>query len=279
MRRRVLGARLRELRERRGHTGEEAAASVDRSASWLSRVETGRTGIRSRELSDLLDFYRLDDPAARAELEGLAQNSHAPAWWDKYRPSLIESYAVYIGLEAAASRLRIFDSVVVPGILQVEAYARVVLRDGPRSLSSRVVEDRLRARMERRSVLTSSRLRDLSVVVEEAVVRRPFGGGRIFVDQLDHLLAVGAYPNVGLQLLPFTRTLPGLIPSQFTILDFPDDTPPVVYVEGPVGGSYEGSAEQYIELFDRLQARSLSRADTAIHIQQVRREISDRREP
>src|SRR5262249_53574013 len=62
VRRRRLGLILRGLRERQGLTGEQVGAELERSGSWVSRVETGRVGLRTRDLSDLLDVFRVTDP-------------------------------------------------------------------------------------------------------------------------------------------------------------------------------------------------------------------------
>ena len=73
VRRRRLGLILRGLRERAGLTGDEVAAAMERSGSWVSRVETGRVGLRARDLADLLSLYRVEDSAVRSQLQALAR--------------------------------------------------------------------------------------------------------------------------------------------------------------------------------------------------------------
>ncbi|MBT8227854.1 MAG: helix-turn-helix domain-containing protein [Dactylosporangium sp.] len=75
LRRRRLGLALRALREAAGRTGDEAGTAVERSGSWISRIETGRVGLRVRDLRDLYDFYGMTDASRLAELETLARDS------------------------------------------------------------------------------------------------------------------------------------------------------------------------------------------------------------
>ena len=58
VRRRRLGLILRGLREKANLTGEDVGIAIERSGSWVSRVETGRVGLRGRDLNDLLELYR-----------------------------------------------------------------------------------------------------------------------------------------------------------------------------------------------------------------------------
>src|SRR4051794_32457565 len=120
--RRRLGRLLRDLRERRDLNGDEAAAAVERSASWLSRIESGQAGLRQRELRDLLDLYGLTDAGRRTELEQMADAGRQRAWWSEYADALAPSFLRYVGLEADAASILVFEDRVMPGLLQSPAY-------------------------------------------------------------------------------------------------------------------------------------------------------------
>src|SRR5689334_15072913 len=101
-------------------TGEEVGVAIERSASWVSRVETGRVGLRGRDLRDLLDIYRVDDPTVVEELLGLAREGKQRGWWSRYADTLSGPYATYIGFESEASELLTYHTLIVPGLLQTE---------------------------------------------------------------------------------------------------------------------------------------------------------------
>src|SRR5690349_13373345 len=128
LQRRRLGQALRRLRDQAKLTGDEAGQAVERSGSWISRVEAGRVGVRLRELRDLFELYGLTNAREREDLEALAQSGKRRGWWSSY--GLPESYAVYVGLEDEAESLRMYHNLVVPGLFQTERYMRAVFQRG-----------------------------------------------------------------------------------------------------------------------------------------------------
>jgi transcriptional regulator with XRE-family HTH domain len=271
VRRRRLGLVLRDLREARRITGEHAAREVERSASWLSRIETGRIGLRLRELHDLLDLYRVEDQQVRDELEVLAREGRQRGWWSKYGESLPQPYSIYVGFEAEASALWIYETMVVHGLLQTEDYARAMFQLGTESLDSQVVEDRVKVRMDRQAVLYRPDPLRLSVVLEEAVLHRSFGGRDVLRGQLECLVRVTERKNVEICVVPFGRGIPTAGAGPFTVVQFADSDPKIVYVEGLTGGTYEEGehAELYVALFDHLRSVALSTTESTDMIKRV----------
>ena len=155
VRRRRLGLILRGLRERAGLTGEEVGTAIERSGSWVSRVETGRVGLRSRDLNDLLELYGVRDQALRDELLALAREGKQRGWWSKYADTLAGPYATYIGFESEAAELLVYETLVVHGLLQTEEYARAIFGAAmlPRNTGD-MVERKVKVRMERQELLT-----------------------------------------------------------------------------------------------------------------------------
>jgi transcriptional regulator with XRE-family HTH domain len=266
VRRRRLGLRLRELREALNITGAQAGAEVDRSASWISRVELGRIGLRPRELAVLLDLYKVERPGVRAELEELAQEGRQRAWWSRYRDSLPEPYLVYLGLEAEAESVWSYEGAVIPGLLQTEEYARAIHRDGLPPLDDRLIEDRVFVRMTRQQVLEAPRRLRLDAIVDEAAIRKPIGGVRVLREQLIHLQLVAKRPNVTFGVVPLGSSMPAAVLS-ITVLEFGIEEPRVVYVEDHGGGVFvRGTqADVYYATFDRIREVALGR-DESIHL-------------
>src|ERR1700690_4370577 len=74
VRRRLLGAALRRLREQAGLTLQDAAAVLACDRSKISRIETGQRGIRPQELHDLLAKYGIPE-SRRNTLAAIARKA------------------------------------------------------------------------------------------------------------------------------------------------------------------------------------------------------------
>src|SRR6201994_2624701 len=148
----VLGGHLRRLREESGITTERAALSIRGSHSKISRMEHGRVGFKERDIADLLTLYGVGPGDEREALLNLAREASTPGWWQRYTDILPHWVEPYFGLEAAASSIREYELQFVPGLLQVEHYARAVIRLGNLPSEEEVVR-RAQARMSRQEIL------------------------------------------------------------------------------------------------------------------------------
>ncbi|MBQ1076477.1 helix-turn-helix transcriptional regulator [Micromonospora sp. C31] len=104
-------------------------------------------------------------------------------------------------IEREAVSLRSYESVVLPGLLQTEAYARAVLTDGglfPRG----DVERHLAARLARQGILRQDEPPQFTAVIDEAVLRRPVGGRATMREQLGAVVAACAEPHVRVHVVP-----------------------------------------------------------------------------
>jgi transcriptional regulator with XRE-family HTH domain len=262
VRRRRLGLILRDLREQRGLTGEEVGASVERSNSWLSRIEMGKSGLRTRDLRDLLNLFEVTDVRLRAELEELAKAGKERGWWNKYGDAVTGPLSTFIGFEVDASEILAYESAVMPGLLQTEDYARALFTDGYPPESTEMINRKIKIRMQRQPRLTQepSPLK-LWAIIDESVLHRRVGSTAIMQAQLQHLRDAAQMPNVTLQVAPFTAgAYPGLV-RPFMILRFPlAADPDLAYTENFDGGTFaEGDdAHRYHEAFNHLRAAALS---------------------
>jgi transcriptional regulator with XRE-family HTH domain len=283
VRRRRLGLILRGLREKQGLTGEQVGAAVERSGSWVSRVETGRVGLRSRDLADLLDLFQVTESAVRDELTALAREGKQRGWWSKYADSMSGPYATYIGFEAEAAQLHVYETLTVHGLLQTEEYARALFRAALPVLDADAAERRVKVRLARQDGLFGGTPAsspqagplELWAIFDESVLHRRIGGGEVLLGQLKRLLQTTESPNVTVQILPFTAGAhPGMIGS-FTVIKFPVDDD-VVYVEGVTGDIFAESedARWYNLLFDHLLANALSPSESQIRIARAIEELT-----
>jgi hypothetical protein len=256
VRRMLLGAHLRRLREVRGVSREDAGWEIRASDSKISRMELGRVGFKERDVADLLTLYGVDDPDEREALLTLARQSNTPGWWHTYGDLLPSWFQSYLGLESSAALIRTYEVQFVPGLLQTRDYARSVIMLGHRSAGADEIERRVSLRMTRQELLTRPGTPRLWVVMDEAALRRPIGGPKVMRAQLESLIEVTKLPNVRLQVMPFESGGHAAAGGAFTILRFPDrDLPDVIYIEQLTSALYldkRDDVDHYFEAMERL---------------------------
>ena len=222
VRRRRLAAELRGIREDKGKSGDAVAAALKWSPSKISRYERARTGLRPREVERLLDYYEITGPR-RALLLGLAEDAAQKGWWEEFTDSLSEDYKQFIGLEHEATSMAIWHVDVVTGLLQTEDYARHII--GSYSQVERVAPGMIgrlvRVRMRRQQVLNRDGLQ-LSVVLDESVLKRRIGDEPVMYDQLMRLVKEADRPNLTLQVLPLDAQH-SVFGESFVIFSFGQD--------------------------------------------------------
>jgi transcriptional regulator with XRE-family HTH domain len=223
VRRRRLAAELREIREDRGKSGDSVATALRWSPSKISRYERARTGLRPREVERLLDYYQITG-ARRALLLGLAEDAAQKGWWEGFADSLSEDYRQFIGFEHEAASMAIWHVDVVTGLLQTEAYARHIITSYSRvePMPPGMIGRMVKVRMRRQQVLGREDLQ-LSVVLDESVLKRRIGDESVMYEQLQRLLREADRPNLTLRILPLNaqHTVFG---ESFVIFGFRDES-------------------------------------------------------
>jgi transcriptional regulator with XRE-family HTH domain len=202
VRRRRLAAELRAIRESKGKSGDAVAAALKWSASKISRYERARTGLRPREVERLLDYYGITGPR-RALLLTLAEDAAQKGWWEEFGDNLSEDYQQFIGLEYEATSMSIWHVDVVTGLLQTEAYARHIISSYSRvePVPPGMIGRMVNVRMRRQQVLDREGLQ-ISVVLDESVLKRRIGNDSVMYEQLQRLAQEAERPNLTLQILP-----------------------------------------------------------------------------
>jgi DNA-binding XRE family transcriptional regulator len=248
--RRKLGQTLRQLRERAGLTQERTAKQLERARATIGRMEDGVPDVRYRlrDVEDMLELYGADD-ATRELVLGMAKETAAQSrsWWHDYTGSeLPEWFSLYVTLEDYARIKRSYEPELVTGLLQTAAYAEEIIR-GPAYLTDEEeIRRRIKVRIARQSVLSRpSNPLGLSVILNEAVLRRPVGSPAVMAEQLQHLLDASRRDNVTVRILPFSAGIHGGMTSgAFTLLDFPRGRdgeslePPMAYLDTLTGAMY-----------------------------------------
>jgi transcriptional regulator with XRE-family HTH domain len=272
----LLGAQLRRLREAADIPAEQAGYEIRGSRSKISRMETGRTAPKLRDVEDLLTLYGVTDEHARDRVTALTARSQQPAWWTRYNDVLPDWFETYLALESAAVSIRSFETQFVPGLLQTEEYARAVTRLGHQTAPDREIERRAGLRMRRQELLAGQRPPRVWAMLDEAVLRRPIGGAPVMRAQLRRLAEQAQQPGVRLQVVPFALGGHAGAGGSFSILRFEEqDLPDVVYIEQLTSALYldqRPDVEHYLEVADQLSGEALNPANTIRFLDQAARE-------
>jgi transcriptional regulator with XRE-family HTH domain len=281
--RRQLGRYLRDLRQQQRLTVRAAAERLEWSEAKIWRIETGQVSLRSLDVEAMCKIYGASTELTEA-LMGLAKETKARGWWHSYGDVIPEGFDVYIGLEEAASTFSWYESELVPGLLQTEAYAHTLIEADNPGVDEREIDRRVHVRLARQALLTRvTAAPELRVVLNEAIVRRPVGGTDVMGGQLHRLLEVSDLPNVSLRVMPFNAGLHhGIMSGPFVILRFPlngdgkETEPPTVYVDGFTGALYldkTNEIERYNQAFSDIWDSALDEAASRELLHQASRKL------
>ncbi|MDH6111638.1 transcriptional regulator with XRE-family HTH domain [Kitasatospora sp. MAP12-15] len=262
VRRRMLGAELRKIREGLAITVDEAADRLGWHQSKVSRVENGRSGVRPHEVGTLLDVYEVTDPQTREALATLARDGKRRVWWQPYSDVLSQRYASFISFEAEAVAARNYQTTLIPGLLQTSEYARAVTR----GLQPDTPPDQLDALVSVRLARQNAALRrqdplKLWAIVDEAALHRVMGNEATMIKQLRHLNEASEEPNITVQVVPLRAGANAGMLGAFVILEFPiRGDLDVVCTESLTSSLYleqEDDLRKYGQAFDLLRAAAL----------------------
>ena len=253
-RRRELGFMLRSLRVGSGLTSQQVADRLGVSRWKVSRLETGQRGASQADIALLCDLYQVGEEH-RSRLIELAAEGKERAWWSRRLPD-----ADYVGLEAEAESICDYGLAVVPGLLQTPDYARALVRAGGPILTSKVVEDRVQARMARQGRLLSGAIPGFAAVLDESVLHRVVESPAVMFAQLRQLLEMSRLPNVTIRVVPYDAgTVPAGV-NKFIILRFArPGIANVVFIEDLTTHRYlaaPNDVETYSVVFQTLTALS-----------------------
>ncbi len=237
----------------------EALSDVVRiSRSHLARIETAEA-MPPPSLPAMLDAAFGTDGIFE-ELYRLARREIHP---DKYRR--------WMGLEARARVIDEYSGQLVTGLVQTEDYARALFQTYDPRRSPEKIEELWTARLSRQAHLRDNPPPDHSVILDEAALRRSFGGPAVMRAQLARLIDLTLTPTSTLQVVPFEHGGHPLAGGSLELLTLEDGTQ-VVWEEGFASGTLLEDPERVRHrrwAYDRLRACALSPRDSAAFIRSV----------
>ncbi|MGW1717988.1 helix-turn-helix domain-containing protein [Streptomyces sp. NPDC002156] len=194
---RMVAALAKALREQAGLTQEELGKLIGYTASAISAMETC-----AQPASDKM-LVKLEEVLGN----GLGVFEKARKWM------LMEKYPVRFrgaaALERGAVTISSYATFVIDGIFQTEPYAQALIRGGFPAVSDQKREELVEARLARRALFDRDSAPMIELILEEGVLRRPFGSWDIMRDQMRSLAEDAQRENVCLQVLPTDRGLRG----------------------------------------------------------------------
>jgi transcriptional regulator with XRE-family HTH domain len=262
---RLIGASLREHRERAGWTIEEAARFLGCDRSKVSRIEAGARGVIPAEVARLLDEYAAD-PGGREALLALASAGTGRGWWEDFRALLSAGYRDFMATEHAATHITIYAPVAIPELLHTRDYARALAAG---QVPACVQDQAVAATMARQKAILAARPTQVSVLLAAAALRQRPADATVIRDQLRYLADLTeAHPRVKIELLPLTASLHAAGGSgTFTILGFSHDpAPTLVLADGPGGGAFlddQHATAAYQRAYEELRPLALASGESA----------------
>ncbi len=275
--RRRLRTELRRARQDADLTQDQVATEMDWSLSKLIRIENGSVSISRNDLLALLPLYGIRDKAEVQRLIELARAARQPSWWSKYRGEVPPAFYSYLEYEAAASAIRLYESFLVPGLLQTRDYAHRAISVYKGNFSSKTIQTRLEIRMARQQLLEQGKPPRMHFILDEAVIRLLLGDERVREEQIEKLIEMAGRPAVTIEIVPFSAGLHRGLGETFTLLEFRDTSDDdVLYFENARDAlfSHDDSEEVvlYQEIFGDLRKISLGVKGSMEYLNRIRAE-------
>ncbi|MBB6170649.1 transcriptional regulator with XRE-family HTH domain [Nocardiopsis mwathae] len=251
-------------------TVEQAAERLEWSRARLGHIETGR---RKKplitDIKALLDLYKVTDPREREAILNLTRQARETAWWTSYDDVFTGRFP---GFEAAAATISTYEPSLIPGLLQTSEYIAAITK-ATLIYSGDDIQRVIDARLKRQEILTSPDQPELRAVIDEAALLR-LGDGQLMAGQVQHLIKVAEDTgnSVTIQVLEIGAGLHPGGESAFVLMDFDEETSPVVYLETSTDGLYledAGEVERYRKLFRNIQEAALTPDRTLAYLKNM----------
>ncbi|UUU40764.1 helix-turn-helix domain-containing protein [Streptomyces sp. NBC_00162] len=254
----LLGAELRVARERAGLSQAELGEPLFVSGSFIGQLEAGTRRMHiefARQIDDILDTNGF-----------FARNCGAAA-----KSKYPDHFAAAAEAEALATSIREYAPLIIPGLLQTEAYARAVCRAYQPTATVETIDELVTNRLARAALLTDPTTPLFWCVVDEAVLRRTVGGAAVMAEALVHIANLIRSHRIIVQVLPFSAGAHASTGGSIKLMAF-EDAPPLAYSQGNgTGLLFDDPAEvnRHSLTYDLLTASALPPHESLALIESV----------
>ncbi|MFF7200830.1 Scr1 family TA system antitoxin-like transcriptional regulator [Streptomyces sp. NPDC008141] len=242
------GAELRRLREDNRLSQEQLGEWVFCSGAYIGQFEAAKRRPQ-QDMSRLLDGV-LGSGEHLQRLCRLAQESKHP-----------EYFADAAELEKEALTISEYAPLLIPGLLQTEAYARGITRATQPFAADEVVERHVTVRLERARRLDDPSGPELWAIVHEAALHVVVDEPSVMREQLEQLAEQARdHHRVMVQVLPFAAGPPPLTHGTAIVMTFAD-SPAIVYTESAHSGQLidePALVSKFQKSYDLVRAAALS---------------------
>jgi transcriptional regulator with XRE-family HTH domain len=275
--RRQLLAELRRLRPPHVQTQRQIADALDWSPSKVTRIESGAVSLSVTDLRALLSYFGVVDGELTERLVDLARRSRRArspfaAYADVFSPVALR----FFDFEHSATWIGEVELLVVPGLLQTEAYARALM--SVHDLDAEKSERFVGSRRVRQELLDREDPPELSFVIDESVLLRAIGGPDVMRAQLERLVELAQRPHVAIRVLPLSLGEHVGLRGPFALLKFAGThDPDVVYIEQRRGDAlFQEEAEviaNHQRLFVELEKRAAHPTELCDYVERANRRV------
>ncbi|MDF5751248.1 helix-turn-helix transcriptional regulator [Spongiactinospora sp. TRM90649] len=223
----AFAAELRKYRLRGKLSQIQVARVLMCDQSLVSALEHCKRAPQLYQAERLDQFFGLTEKKVFVRLyERLEREARSPRWSIRWTEEI----------EPFASVLRTWTPVVIYGLFQVEAYVRALFASSPSAPpEADQVEEQIRIRMRRKSLLERNPLPIIWDLVDEGALHRPVGGPVVLVEQLRALLEISDHPGVTIQIVPMTADCASSLMGGFVLAEV-SGRPDALLMESTAGG-------------------------------------------
>ena len=245
-----FGAEVRRAREAAGMTLADLGAVVPCDASTVSKIEAGQLRPTERFVAACIETF--------PPLEWLGRfYEESQLWGDGAIPRWFEDW---LNAEREATTLRIWQPLLVPGLLQTADYARALFLGGLLNPSEDAIDQLVAARLARQSIFDRPDPPNLWIVLDEAVLHRLIGTPKTMYDQLLQVADMSMRSYICAQVVPASTGAHAGLAGSFYIASV-RGKPDLLYMDAVEGVTIERSAlvrKATIE-FDLVRSDALAR--------------------
>lgn len=254
----MLGSELRVARKRAGLSQDKLGEPLFVSGSFIGQLEAGTrrmTAELGREIDKILgtdDFF--------------TRNCQAVTKF-KYPDHFTEAAEA----EGLAKAIREYAPLLIPGLLQKEAYARAVFRAYQPTATEAAIDALVEARLARAALLADPTTPLLWCVLDEAVLRRVIGSRGVMAEALRHLAELIRSHRIIAQVLPFSAGAHATMDGPLKLMSF-EDAPPLAYLAGHTTGLLiddPATVARHFLTYDLLTASALAPRESLALIESV----------
>ncbi|MFF3753987.1 helix-turn-helix transcriptional regulator [Streptomyces sp. NPDC002018] len=243
----MLGAELRYHREEKGMSQGELGQPLFVSGAFIGMLEMGVRRMQPEFAVKFDEIFGTGEYFFR-NCEVLKKSKYP------------DHFAEAAEAEATALVIKEYAPLLIPGLLQTEAYARAVFRAYRPTATEEEIDELVAARLERAKLLKHPTTPVVWGALDEAVLRRPIGGTAAMAEALRHITALIRRHRIIVQVLPFAAGAHSGLNGSLKLMEF-EEAPTLAYLESIGSGQLvddPASVRRYELTYDLLGATALS---------------------